>query len=241
MQLKIGTYNIQHGVLHQKRLDTGEVTVDLAPMVAVLKQHAPDVCTINEIYGDGNFGDQPKALGEALGYHYHFAPAIDHRYGKYGIALLSRYPITKVTTIPLHVKEEDRLAGIKYEDRVLMIAELLVEDQPFTVMLSHFGLAEDEQALAIDTVIREGGRINTPLALLGDFNLTPDTPAYARLAAVFLDSATLTSDPMLTFPSHKPNRKIDYVFVGGGAKPTRVEAPAVVASDHLPIFAEVTL
>ena len=38
MQLKIGTYNIQHGVLHQKHLDTGEVTVDLTPMTAVLKR-----------------------------------------------------------------------------------------------------------------------------------------------------------------------------------------------------------
>lgn len=241
MQLKIGTYNVQHGVLHQKRLDTGEVTVDLTPMVAVLKQYAPDICAINEIYGDGNFGDQVKTLGEALGYCHYFTPAIDHRYGKYGIALLSRYPITKVTSIPLHVKEENRLADKKYEDRVLMIAELLVEDNPFTVMVSHFGLADDEKALAIDTVLDEKRRITTPLALLGDFNLTPDTPAYARLADTFLDSATLTSDPLLTYPSHQPKKKIDYVFVGGGAKPISVEVPTVVASDHLPIFAEVTL
>ena len=122
-----------------------------------------------------------------------------------------------------------------------MIAELLIENKPFTVMVSHFGLADDEQALAIDTVIREGDHITTPFALLGDFNLTPDTPAYARLAAVFLDSATLTSDPLLTYPSHQPKRKIDYVFVGGGVKPTGVESPTAVVSDHLPIFAEVTL
>ncbi len=240
MKLKIGTYNIQHGVLHQARLDRGEVTVDLSAVAEVLREHAPDVCAINEIYGDGDFGNQPKALGDALSLHSAFTHAIDHRYGRYGNALLSRFPIHSVTRVPLCVPKEQRQEGIKYEDRVLLIADILVEDQPLTVMVCHFGLAEDEQTLAIDTIIDEASRATAPLVLMGDFNLTPDSPLYARLAEVFEDSAALTSDPLLTFPSHAPDRKIDYVFTKGNIKATKVISPAVVASDHLPIFVEIT-
>lgn len=241
MQLKIGTYNIQHGVLHQKRLEAGEVAVDLSAVTALLREHAPDVCAINEIYGDGDFGDQPRALGEALELHHYFTHAIEHRYGRYGNALLSRFPARSVTRVPLCVATERRQEGIKYEDRVLLIADLLIEDQPLTVMVCHFGLAEDEQTLAVDTIIDEASRATAPLVLMGDFNLTPDSPLYRRLAEVFEDSAALTADPLLTFPSHAPDRKIDYVFTKGNIKATRVISPAVVASDHLPLFVEVTL
>ena len=241
MQLKIGTYNIQHGVLHQTYLNSKERVADLSAVTAVLQANAPDICAINEIYGDGDFGNQPKALGDALSMRSAFTHAIDHRYGKYGNALLSRFPIHSVTRVPLCIPMKDRNEGTKYEDRVLLIADLLVADKPLTVMVCHFGLAEDEQALAVDTIIDEASRITAPAVLMGDFNLTPDSPLYARLAEVFEDSAALTSDSLLTFPSHAPDCKIDYVFTKGNIKATRVIAPAVVASDHLPLFVEVTL
>lgn len=241
MQLLIGTYNIQHGVLHAKRLQNGEITVNLNAAIDVLRHHAPDICAINEIYGQGVFGNQPQVIGDALSLNVAFAPAIENKYGKYGNALLSRFPIQKITAVPLHIAKNRRLPDIKYEDRVLLIAELTVNDKPLTLMVCHFGLADDEQALAIDTVIDEAERIRTPLVLMGDFNLTPDTPAYARLAAAFTDSATKTAMTLLTFPSHAPKKKIDYIFTKGDIEIMRVCSHEHVASDHLPIFAEVTL
>ncbi|MBQ9801583.1 MAG: endonuclease/exonuclease/phosphatase family protein [Clostridia bacterium] len=243
--LKVGTYNLQHGVLHRLRLTTGEVKVDLSEVTAVLREHAPDICALNEIYGneESTFGNQPRVLGEALGYPYRaFARGIYHKYGEYGNGLLSKFPITAARTVPLCIKETDRVAGARhYEDRALLVANLDVHGQALTVMVCHFGLNEDEKTIAVDTVLEEAARTDTPLLLMGDFNITPDTVHYRRLAAAFSDTAAHAKDGQLSFPSHAPTHKIDYIFVRGAITPTRAFAPRVVASDHLPLFAEVTL
>lgn len=245
MKLLIGTYNLQHGVRHAHRLATGETQVDLADTAAVLRRHAPDLCALNEIYGNGEsaFGDQPRQLAETLGYPHHaFARGIYHKYGEYGNGLLSKFPILEKRILPLVIAPEKRLPSTHhYEDRVLLIATPDVGEAHLTVMVSHFGLNDDEKTLAVDTVLAEAARITTPLLLMGDFNITPDTAHYRRLAEVFTDTAALTSDPLLTFPSDAPVRKIDYIFTKGEITATAVTAPAVVASDHLPLFAEVTL
>lgn len=243
MKLKIGTYNLQHGVLHQKRLDTGEVTVDLAATAAVIRKNAPAICALNEVYGneESAFGNQPRLLAEALGYpHYAFARGIYHRLGEYGNALLSKYPITAQRVVPISVPMAQRTGTRHYEDRALLVATLDVDGQPLTVLACHFGLNEDELTLAVDTVLAEAASVCTPLVLMGDFNLTPDTVHYQRLAEVFFDTASTTPHPLLSFPSDAPTHKIDYVFTRGLAA-AGAYAPTVVASDHLPLFSEITL
>lgn len=245
-RLKIGTYNLQHGVLHQKRLETGEVTVDLAATAAVLREFTPDVCALNEIYGneESTFGNQPRLLSEMLGYPYRaFARGIYHKHGEYGNGLLSKYPIKAARVIPLVIPKEARPTGATrhYEDRALLVANLDINGSTLTVMACHFGLNDDEKTLAVDTVLREAAATDTPIVLLGDFNITPDTVHYARLAAVFCDTAALCADTPLTFPSNAPCQKIDYIFTKGNIRATTVAVPAVVASDHLPIFSDMEL
>ena len=121
-----------------------------------------------------------------------------------------------------------------------MVATLDVDGQPLTVLACHFGLNEDELTLAVDTVLAEAASVCTPLVLMGDFNLTPDTVHYQRLAEVFFDTASTTPHPLLSFPSDAPTHKIDYVFTRGLAA-AGAYAPTVVASDHLPLFSEITL
>lgn len=244
-KLKVGTYNLQHGVLHQKRLETGENTVDLAATAAVLRDHAPDICALNETYGneESTFGNQPRLLAEALGYPHHaFARGIYHKYGEYGNGLLSKFPIKGARVVPLVIPKEERPAGAtRYEDRALLVAELDVNGKALTAMVCHFGLNDDEKALAVSTVIAEAKGTQNPIILMGDFNITPSTVHYARLAEVFSDTAALTEDPLLTFPSDAPRKKIDYIFTKGSIRATSVVAPKIVASDHLPIFSDMEL
>lgn len=243
--LKVATYNLQHGVLHRLRLATGEVKADLSEVTAVLREHAPDICALNEVYGNEEslFGNQPRVLSEALGYPYRaFARGIYHKYGEYGNGLLSRFPIKNARVIPLVIPKDKRpAAGRRYEDRALLVTELDVNGKALTVMVCHFGLNEDEKILAVDTVLKEVARVSTPLLLMGDFNITPDTVHYARLAATLTDTAALAEDAQLSFPSDAPTHKIDYIFWRGAITPMRAFAPRVVASDHLPLFAEVML
>ena len=244
-RLKIGTYNLQHGVLHKKRLETGEITVDLSATATVLREFAPDVCALNEIYGneESRFGNQPRQLSEMLGYPYHaFARAICNKRGEYGNGLLSKFPIRATRLIPLVIPEELRSPDARfYEDRVLLIATLDVNGKELTVMACHFGLRNGEKTLAVDTVLKEAAAISGPIVLLGDFNITPNSDHYARLAKIFSDTAALCQDTLLTHPSDAPRKKIDYIFTRGDIHAENVTVPAVVASDHLPVFSDMEL
>ena len=53
-----------------------------------------------------------------------FAKAIHIPGGEYGNALVSRYPIRSVRALPIVTTPEERDTEEKYEDRVLLIAEI---------------------------------------------------------------------------------------------------------------------
>jgi endonuclease/exonuclease/phosphatase family metal-dependent hydrolase len=146
MELNVGTFNIQHGKDHLHFLQTGEEVIDLKKMADVIRSANLDVCGLNEVRNDGAVGGayQAKVIAEALGYHFAFAKAIDHRGGEYGNALVSRYPIEQVCLVPIAVEQADRIAGQHFENRVLLCATLLVDRNLLTVLVSHFGLNDDE-------------------------------------------------------------------------------------------------
>ena len=54
------------------------------------------------------------------------------------------------------------------------------------------------------------------------------------------DTACLFTQPLFSFPSDKPDRKIDYIFVSPDAQVLAAEIPPIVASDHRPHTAEIT-
>ena len=85
------------------------------------------------------------------------------------------------------------------------------------------------------------------MILCGDFNSGPRSAVFRRLQQRFGD-VQLEADnhkPRSTFTSLKPFMRIDHIFVSRHFTVERVELPdtptAVMASDHLPLCAELTL
>lgn len=246
MKLNIGTFNIQHGILHAHRLITGEDRVDLTPMADYIAELGLDICGLNEIYNcpvGGEFPEQAAFIGRQLGYYHAFAKAIDVRPGyPYGVALVSRYPILSTRCVPITLAAEDRAyENGYYENRVLLIAEIAVDGHRLTVMVSHFGLNPDEALLAAETVLQELPAIQTPVVLMGDFNITPDRPELKAIANVLTDTAYLIEGPDGTWPSHKPDRKIDYVFISKDLQALSCRIPEKVVSDHRPVAVELNM
>ena len=239
--VRIGTFNIQHGRDHLRYLETKTETIDLALMASVIRENALDVCALNEVRDEENTPvacNQAKELAALLGYHYHFAKAIDFRGGGYGNAIVSRYPIRSVRTYAIAIPKSERLdGGHYYEDRVLLSAELDVNGTPLTVLACHFGLAPDEQSLAVETAKRALAETHHPVILLGDFNVRPDSEIYRALAETFTDTSD-GSKPDFTFPSHAPNRKIDYIFTASGARAGAFTICPRPASDHLAVYVD---
>ncbi len=248
MKLKLATFNIQHGVDHAIKIaEEGRIVVDLDRVADHVAKMGVDVCTFQEIYNcppDGIFPDQPGFIAKKLGgWHSAHAKAIDvirsdGAKRPYGNGIVSQYPIKNMRAVPLVVPAELRVEGHRYEDRVLMIAELdLGEGKTLTVMNCHFCLTDEGQKVATETILAEKEKISGPIVLTGDFNLYPDNPYALQLKAAFDDTEDYMEGSVLTFPSHSPRTKIDYIFTSG-LKIEKAYTVTDIISDHLPIVAE---
>ena len=94
-----------------------------------------------------------------------------------------------------------------------------------------------------------------PMVVTGDFNVTPDSDAYATMTSALADtkfeSESLPHGPDGTFGGFtvelgETTKRIDYVFVGDGIKVLRYgvlsdQWNGLYPSDHLPVLAEIQL
>jgi hypothetical protein len=78
--------------------------------------------------------------------------------------------------------------------------------------------------------------------LLGDFNAPPDAPELAPLWDQLADAWRSGGvGPELTYPAAAPDRRIDYVTVSAKIGVRLVRVPYTLASDHLPLVADLTV
>lgn len=244
MRLRVGTYNILHGADFPRKRKTGEDVVELSLYDTVLRELSLDICGLNEVRNQERVEGlchQARVLAERLGCYYAFSRAIDHRGGEYGNALLSRFVVRSLVHHPLVIPESERLIGVRYEDRVILEAHLDVSGREVVALVTHFGLHADEIALAAKTLVSIAERCTLPVIAMGDFNVTPDHEAIAVLKRCFVDTADISEDALYTFPSHKPDRKIDYLMVKGDIRVRSVRVADVLASDHKPLVAELEI
>lgn len=233
--MKIMSFNTQHCMDYITR----EIDFDL--FANVILSSGADIVGLNEMRGKGEQPDytaQVDILSEKTGFYGYFAKAIDvGGANPYGNGILSRYPILKAETIPVPDPEEPMPDGKWYETRCLLKAVIDAPDGPVTVCVIHFGLNPDEQENAVKTVL--SAVEEERCVLMGDFNVLPDDPVLIPIRERMFDTAECFAEPKFSFPSDKPDRKIDYLFVSKDMKTLAADIPAIVASDHRPYTAEV--
>ncbi|MBQ7100855.1 MAG: endonuclease/exonuclease/phosphatase family protein [Clostridia bacterium] len=235
MELKIMSYN----VLHCENYITKQIDFDA--FAQVIRESGADIIGLNEIRGKGiipGYTAQAKTLAERLGYHYYFARAIMvHGTSPYGNALLSRYPIKSAQTIMIP-DPETRNGKHNYETRCILKAEI---DVPcgLNVLVTHFGLNPEEQINAVRTVCD-----NLPserCVLMGDFNATPDNAVLMPVKERMYDTAQCFDCGKLSFPSDKPEMKIDYIFTSRDISVLCADIPEIILSDHRPYVAKIKI
>lgn len=230
--MKIMTFNTQHCLNFIKR----EIDFDI--MADAIRTCGADIVALNEMRGAGSdpeYQAQTEKLSELTGLKYfYFAKAIDvEGCGPYGNAILSRFPIESAETIAIPDPVE-KTGTRMYETRCLLRARI---EGGLTVLVTHFGLNPDEQKNAVDTVLEN--LADERCVLMGDFNVTPDNEVLEPLRERLTDAATLFDEPLMSFPSYLPNRKIDYIFVSKDVELASADIPSVVASDHRPHIATI--
>lgn len=206
--------------------------------------------------------DQPKYITDCLtdksgeNYYYCFAPtlvrqAADTEYknpygyptgtGLYGIAVISRFPIVdyRVVYLAFHdgYDEENEKTFVMngYERRALLIVDIMVERQVVTVINTHFDLDVESRAKSIKVLERELENIDNPVIFMGDLNMTEREDSLTYIAENLLTPVSDIREPQFSFPSNKPNRQIDWIFVSEdiGYKDFKVINSSL--SDHCPL------
>ena len=230
--MKIMSFNTQHCL----NFITGEIDFDV--MAEAIKSVDADIVGLNEMRGESDapeYTEQVKKLAELTGMpYYYFAPAINRR-GPYGNGFLSRIPIVNAENIPIPDPNPRRFET-RYETRCILKAEL---EGGITVLVSHFGLNEDEKENAVATVLRH--ICDQKCILMGDFNLRPENALLDPIRARLRDTAEVFDGEKLSHPSDNPDKKIDYIFVSRDLAVVDADILPIVASDHRPHTATVTV
>lgn len=225
--LQLASYNIRHGRGMDNR-------VALERTAAVLRSLDADIVGLQEV--DRNVErsgrvDQAALLGNLLGMRHAFGAFMDYQGGRYGMAILSRYPIASSREIMLPAGEEPRIA--------LAARIVLPGGDTITAINVHFDWVENDaarirQARALSVVLDS---LSDPWLLMGDFNDGPDSRAL-RVFEDMVHPAPKPADSSFTFPSTAPVKEIDYIFAQRSddwrSGPVRVVVDSV-ASDHRPV------
>lgn len=229
--ITIATYNIHHG----RGIDD---RVDLPRTASVLRSLAADIIALQEVdqrVTRSGRAPQADSLGALLGMHAAFGAFMPYQDGEYGMAILTRWPILRITPIRLPDGNEPRIA---------LRADIAVPDGDTVAVVNvHFDWVDDDtlplaQARALVAVL---DTMTYRYIVLGDFNDVPGS----RTLAPFTARATAATKPdqnRFTFSSTTPEREIDFIFAApAGAwqvDPARViDEP--LASDHRPVVAVV--
>ncbi len=232
-ELRVMSYNIHHA-----NPPSRAGVIDLDAVARVIRDQNPDLVALQEVdvntSRSGNM-NQASALAEKLGMNFFFARAIDFGGGEYGVAILSKYPLSDTSVLPL--PEE---AAPEAEDRVLATAKVtLPGGNTIRFGSTHLDVEDAsnrlQQVQAINSV---AANERLPFILAGDFNDQPESEAIAALDNVFTRTCQAECEP--TIPVDVPTHAIDFIAFtksfGLEVKSQRV-VPERYASDHLPVVA----
>src|SRR5688500_10783479 len=117
--LRVMVYNI-HAGKDAKGAD------NLERVAALVKTSEADIVLVQEVdRGTRRSGgvDQLATLMRLTGMHGVFGKSLDYQGGLYGIAILSRWPVTRDEVVPLRIEPPQPRAGGSLEPRIALIAE----------------------------------------------------------------------------------------------------------------------
>ncbi|MFV0311552.1 MAG: endonuclease/exonuclease/phosphatase family protein [Dysgonomonas sp.] len=193
------------------RMSGQMVNYSAKPFATLIKNYNPDFIVLQEVdyFTVRNGGkDFTTELAAEMGMFSAFGPAIVYQQGEYGVAILSKYPIQKISNNPLTSSSAD----MKEKRTVLYIDVILPgSNEKVRVAATHLDHSTDNVRLDMARQLDSYVGNSFPTILAGDFNAKPGENAVVQGMANW--QRICNNFP--TFPAI-PTSKIDYIF----AKPT---------------------
>ena len=221
VDVRIATYNIHRCRGMDRRVDPGRI-------IEVLRDIDADVIALQEVIGAG--------LG--MGWVMNCVRTL--RQHQFGNVVLSRYPI-------VHHSQYD-LSWRTCESRNCQRADLNINGQIVHIYNVHLGTAVLErryQAKRLASFVHDH-RVTGPKIILGDFNEWMKGLATKTLSALF-ESVDISQHlkRRRTYPGLFPVVHLDHIYYAGRLEIVGIELPrtrlSLVASDHLPLVADVRI
>jgi endonuclease/exonuclease/phosphatase family metal-dependent hydrolase len=233
--LRVMTYNIHHGEgIDQK--------FDLERIARLIRDARADIVGLQEVDRGCERTQKRDLAGELAqltGMKAHFEKNIDYQGGEYGNAVLTRFPIKRAMNTHFRRLGEG-------EQRGVMQLLLDVNGRDVLFMNTHLDHRRDEaerisSAEELKGIVSRAGKV--PVILVGDFNAAAASRTHESIKSFLLDSWEIAGKgDGFTIPVAKPSRRIDYIFVSRDSiEPRAMEVLHSLASDHLPLVAELRL
>lgn len=226
-RLRVVSFNIKSGLLSSME-KVGAVLAELRPDVVALQEVDVGVSRTERV-------DQARVLAERLGMQYVFAGAIVRGGGDYGVALLSRLPITRAERVDLS-------ASVAFEPRVAIDATVCANGEPVRVVTVHADVFPWSSAANSRALARALGPMGEAKVIVaGDLNATPQEESPRLFVNAGLVDVLGAHRVGATFRG--TSRRLDYILVDPPLDLGVAEAGALEsdASDHIPVYAEFTL
>ncbi|HEY9467026.1 MAG TPA: endonuclease/exonuclease/phosphatase family protein [Vicinamibacterales bacterium] len=239
LSMRVMTYNIAagHGDLEKTR--------------AAIAAAQPDLVALQEVdvHWDArsNFVDQAATLGERLGMHVRFAHIYDFPGAstgaperKYGVALLSKYPIVGFINHPITRLSTQQEGAPPMPMPGFLEARIDVHGTWVRVFDTHTDYRKDPSVrrTQVAEMLAVIGNSSMPTLLLGDLNAPPDASELQPLLARLHDAWPASAGPGLTYPSDHPVKRIDYVLTSSHFRVRSARVPVTEASDHRPVVVD---
>jgi endonuclease/exonuclease/phosphatase family metal-dependent hydrolase len=227
-RLVVATYNIHTCVGVDRRYDPSRIAAVLAELEA-------DIICLQEVdarHRHEGHRDQWAYFAAATGFNVVSGSAPRGHRGRFGNAILTRFPVLAVRHIDLSVG--------RYEPRGAIDADLLVEGRVLRVVATHLGLRAGERRHQIETLLETALARDTGadgILLMGDLNEWRGRRGGIR----WLDRRLGRAPAPRTFPSWLPVLPLDRIYAAGaaalGSMSVHRSSLARLASDHLPLKA----
>ncbi|MDQ3673548.1 MAG: endonuclease/exonuclease/phosphatase family protein [Gemmatimonadota bacterium] len=239
-EIRVLVYNI-HAGKDAKGVD------NLSRVANLVRSSNADVALLQEVdRGTTRSGkaDQPRILSTLTGFQAAFGKTLDYQGGDYGIAILSRWPISADTLVSLPVIPPQQRAGGLYEPRGALRAVIEAPAGRLAFLNTHIDASREdfyrrqELATVLQLATRAIGEGGGSTFVGGDLNAEPGSAVIEMVQASPLRDAWAEcgTGAGLSYPADTPVKRIDYLLLPADWRCVSGTVLDTDASDHRPIL-----
>jgi endonuclease/exonuclease/phosphatase family metal-dependent hydrolase len=230
--LKVMTYNIHQGYNTEGRINPWLILDSISsvnPDIIALQESDMNRVTSTNV-------DIVQWLAHNLNMYVYFGPETKRQI--YGVAILSRFPLTNMETWYLESEEDQR---------VLIRADIEWAGNLLSIYAVHMGLSEEDRTSQTHEILGILSKNPNRKLLMGDLNSYPDSVQIESFLSVLGDAWVCAGyssmDPLgYTSSSAEPSHRIDYILVSEEMCMYVSNCEVIhdaFGSDHLPVWAEI--